>query len=137
MPATTSPIANRSLLVDRLGFPDWETYRQWYEAGLAEILARRAFMRRQAFWTAFWTDSLAVGGAEWIEAAAAQSGMKRYSVIDANLQWPENVKTVFSRAKIAPTLTKNRCQTTYYLYSQVNQKVLYSGQYERRCSIIE
>jgi putative transposase len=91
-------IANRSLLVDRLGFPDWETYRQWYEAGLAEILARRAFMCRQAFWT----DSLAVGGAEWIEAAAARSGMKRYSVIDANLQWPENVKTVFLRAKIAP-----------------------------------
>lgn len=72
-----------------------DMYRQWYEGSLAELLARKVFMRRQAFWT----ESLAVGGADWVESAAAQSGMKRYNVIEADSQWPENVTTVFLRSQ--------------------------------------
>ena len=88
-------IVNRRLLVERLSLPDWDTYRRWYEAGLAEIMARKAFTRRQAFWT----DSPAVGGADWVEAAAAYNGIKHYSIVETDLKWPEDVKTVFLRAK--------------------------------------
>ena len=88
-------IVDRQRLVQRLGFPDWDTCRDWYDGGLQEILARRAFMHRQPFWT----DSLAVGGPEWVESAAARSGMKRYSVAEADLDWPQNLKTVFLRVK--------------------------------------
>ncbi|MDT8389685.1 MAG: hypothetical protein RRC34_04150 [Lentisphaeria bacterium] len=86
-----------AILIGRLGFLDRGACREWHGGGLREILVRREFMHRQTFWT----DSLAVGGAEWIESAAAQSGMKRYSVEKTDLDWPENRKNVFLREIIA------------------------------------
>jgi len=88
-------IVDRQRLVERLGFPDWDVYWNWYEAALLEVLGRKLFIERQAFWT----DSPAVGGAEWVENVAAQSGMKRYNTVEIDLDWPESVKSVFLRGK--------------------------------------
>jgi putative transposase len=90
-------VVDRSRLLERLGFPDWQAYMQWYEAGLAQILEHRLFMEAQPFWS----ESLAVGSADWVGTAAVRSGMKQYSVVETDLRWPENVKTVFLRRKNA------------------------------------
>ena len=44
-------IVDRGKLAERLGLPAWTTYKQWHDGGLAAILAQRAFMRREAFWS--------------------------------------------------------------------------------------
>ncbi|MDT8389630.1 MAG: transposase [Lentisphaeria bacterium] len=88
-------VVDREKLTGRLGLRDWHAFRQWYDEALVEILARRAFMRRQAFWS----DSLAVGTPEWVKSEAEHNGMKRYRVEESGLDWPENFKTVFVRAK--------------------------------------
>ena len=90
-------VVDRHRLVERLGFPDWDTFRGWYDGGLREIMVRRAFMHRQAYWT----GSLAVGGSEWVESAAVRGGMKRYTVAETGLDWPQGLETVFVRAKMS------------------------------------
>jgi len=89
-------IVDRQRLVERLGLPGWDAYRNWYDASLRDVLARGLFTERQAFWT----DSPAVGCAAWVEDVAARSGMKRYSTVETGLDWPETLTSVF--------LTRNR-----------------------------
>ncbi|MDT8390858.1 MAG: transposase [Lentisphaeria bacterium] len=88
-------VIDRAKLIGRLGFDDWDEFRQWYDGALGTILDRRIFMRRESFWS----TSVAVGGGEWIESVARQRGMKRYSALETGVDWPENVKSIFVRAK--------------------------------------
>ena len=88
-------IVDRQCLCERLDVADWRNYRQWYDGRIQEILARKIFAERQPFWT----DSQAVGGAEWIKQATAQSGIKHYNTIELDCHWPEGVKTFFARRK--------------------------------------
>ncbi len=39
-------IVDRQKLVDRLGFPDWDTYRQWYDGGARVRRTSLAEVRR-------------------------------------------------------------------------------------------
>ena len=83
-----------SCLLERLEFPDWETYRQWYDASLAEVLRAGLFGERQPFWS----HSLTVGDADWVGRSATANGMTRYDVVDANETWRDGVRAGFVRA---------------------------------------
>ncbi len=88
-------IVARARLLERLEVENWAAYRRWYDASLAEILARQLFAERQPFWS----QSVAVGDAGWVGSAASMSGMKEYDLVETNLAWPGSLKTFFLRAK--------------------------------------
>ena len=90
-------VVDRSRLLERLEFPDWATYQQWYESSLAEILARGLFRTRQSFWSL----SAAVGDAEWLGRTAGMCGMKRYDLVGSGVTWPGTAKSFFVRRKTA------------------------------------
>ena len=84
-----------SRLLERLEIPDWDTYRQWHDASLAEVLRADLFRERRPFWS----NSLAVGDADWVGRSATANGMTRYDVVDANETWMEGVKAFLVRVK--------------------------------------
>jgi len=47
----------------------------------------------------FWSNSLAVGDADWVGRSATANGMTRYDVVDANETRLDGGKARFFRAK--------------------------------------
>jgi len=90
-------VVDRERLLERLELPDWQTYQQWYDSSLADIVAQQLFSARQPFWS----ESAAVGDAGWLARTADRCGMRSYDLVSANVAWPDSVTSFFVARKNA------------------------------------